>query len=290
MQKPMPLAKKIAALLIAAVLIISPFAAYAVENAAESSADEENAVCVPILMYHEVKPRKPGKDAIQPWELENDLKWLAENGYTTVVMADLIAYVNEGAPLPEKPVVLSFDDGYYNNYVYVLPLLQRYHAKIVLSLLGKNTDDFSEYPSENIDYAHMTWDQLAEMRDSGCVELQNHSYNLHALTDARVGCRQSAGESDEAYRQLLTEDLVRLQTEFDEHLGCWPDTFAYPYGKYSDNTDLILRQLGFCATLTCDYGVNRITHDPECLYRLKRVCRSHGKTAGSLIQAVMKTK
>ena len=66
---------------------------------------------------------------------------------TSEFMADLIAYVRDGTPLPEKPIILSFDDGYYNNYVYVLPLLQQYSARIVLSLLGRNTDDFTEWPS-----------------------------------------------------------------------------------------------------------------------------------------------
>ena len=201
MRKPMPLVEKILAVLIALVMIVSPFAAHAVESAAQE--EQDAPVCVPILMYHEVKLNKSGKDAIQPWELENDLKWLEQNGYTTVTMADLFAYVDDGTPLPEKPVVLSFDDGYYNNYVYALPLLRQYGAKIVLSVLGKNTDDFSEYPSENIDYAHMTWEQLAELRDSGLVEIQNHTYDLHAHTKQRIGCTQSAGESDAAYETLL---------------------------------------------------------------------------------------
>lgn len=286
MQKPMPLIEKILAVVIALVLIVSPFAVHAVESAAQA---EEPPACVPILMYHEVKPKKSGKDAIQPWELENDLNWLRENGYTTVTMADLIAYVDEGAPLPEKPVVLSFDDGYYNNYVYALPLLRQYDAKIVLSVLGKNTDDFSEYPSESIDYAHMTWDQLAEMRDSGLVELQNHTYDLHAHTKQRIGCTQSGGESDAAYETLLTEDLTQLQEEMQTHLDITPDTFAYPYGKYGDNTDTVLKKLGFRATLTCDYGVNLITRDPECLYRLKRVARPHGQTIEQVLDGAYKT-
>ena len=96
----------------------------------------DEAMALPFICGHEVKPDKSGKDAIQPWELESDLRWLAENGYTTVVMADVIAYVRDGTPLPEKPIVLSFDDGYYNNYVYVLPLLRQYAARIVFSLLG----------------------------------------------------------------------------------------------------------------------------------------------------------
>ena len=128
---------------------------------------------------------------------------------TSEFMADLIAYVRDGTPLPEKPIILSFDDGYYNNYVYVLPLLQQYSARIVLSLLGRNTDDFTEWPSESIDYAHVTWDQLNEMLDTGLVEVQNHSYNLHAYTSERHGCIQNPGESDAAYTQLLRADLQR---------------------------------------------------------------------------------
>lgn len=284
MRRPMPLWEKILSVALAAALVAAPFAVCAAGETAE-----ETPVCVPILMYHEVKPAKSGKDAIQPWELEQDLKWLAENDYTTVTMAELIAYVDDGASLPDKPVVLSFDDGYYNNYVYVFPLLQKYNARIVLSVLGKNTDDFSEYPSENIDYAHMTWEQLALLNDSGLVELQNHTWNLHANTAERLGCRQRAGESDADYAALLTEDVQRLQDGLQEHLGVTPTTFAYPYGKYSETTDPVLRQLGFRATLTCDYGVNQITRDPESLYRLKRICRSHGQSAQKLLAAAYKT-
>ena len=207
---------------------------------------------------------------------------------TSEFMADLIAYVRDGTPLPEKPIILSFDDGYYNNYVYVLPLLQQYSARIVLSLLGRNTDDFTEWPSESIDYAHVTWDQLNEMLDTGLVEVQNHSYNLHAYTSERHGCMQNRGESDAAYAELLRADLQRLQDELAEHTGRTPDTFAYPYGKYGDLTDTVLCDMGFQATLTCDWGVNHITRDPDCLYRLGRICRSHNQSLQSVLRRALK--
>ena len=165
MRQALPIPQRVMAVVLSVLFVFCPFAAYA----AGESAPAADPVLLPIIMYHEVKPNKSGKDAIQPWEFEADLKWLADNGYTTIVMADLIAYVRDGTPLPEKPIILSFDDGYYNNYVYVLPLLQQYSARIVLSLLGRNTDDFTEWPSESIDYAHVTWDQLNEMLDTGLV-------------------------------------------------------------------------------------------------------------------------
>ena len=187
MRQALPVPQRVMAVVLSVLFVFCPFAAYAAGET-DAAADP---VLLPIIMYHEVKPNKSGKDAIQPWEFEADLKWLADNGYTTIVMADLIAYVRDGTPLPEKPIILSFDDGYYNNYVYVLPLLQQYSARIVLSLLGRNTDDFTEWPSKSIDYAHVTWDQLNEMLDTGLVEVQNHSYNLHAYTSERHGCMQN---------------------------------------------------------------------------------------------------
>jgi len=212
-RQALPIPQRVMAVVLSVLFVFCPFAAYAAGES-DTAADP---VLLPIIMYHEVKPNKSGKDAIQPWEFEADLKWLADNGYTTIVMADLIAYVRDGTPLPEKPIILSFDDGYYNNYVYVLPLLQQYSARIVLSLLGRNTDDFTEWPSESIDYAHVTWDQLNEMLDTGLVEVQNHSYNLHAYTSERHGCIQNPGESDAAYTQLLRADLQRLQDEIADH-------------------------------------------------------------------------
>ena len=113
MRQALPIPQRVMAVVLSVLFVFCPFAAYAAGES-DTAADP---VLLPIIMYHEVKPNKSGKDAIQPWEFEADLKWLADNGYTTIVMADLIAYVRDGTPLPEKPIILSFDDGYYNNYV-----------------------------------------------------------------------------------------------------------------------------------------------------------------------------
>ena len=253
-----------------------------------SDAGEDPRVYLPVIMYHEVKPLHSGKDAILPGEFEQDLIWLEENGYETVTMAQVEAFCDEGTPLPEKPIVLSFDDGYLNNYLYVLPLLQKYDASIVLSVIGCNADDFTEYPSESEDYAHMTWQQMEEMLRSGCVEMQNHTYDLHG-TKKRIGCGRLKGESDGQYEQILSEDVMHLQREMWEHLGVVPTTLAYPYGVYDDLSEAVLRELGFKATLTCVYGVNVLTGDPEELFLMKRICREHGTSMEKLMERAMKT-
>ena len=247
----------------------------------------EESVELPILMYHQVKYTDLGKDAIAPWELEADLQYLSAEGYTTVTVEDLLNYVDSGQPLPEKSIMLTFDDGYWNNYLYVLPLLKKYDAKIVLSLIGKDADDFTQYHSTNVNHAKMTWDQIAEMKESGLAELQNHTYDLHGNTKARIGCTQGSGESDDAYVQTLTEDVQRLQEDIRRRTDITPTAFAYPYGKSSPLTDAILAELGFRATLSCDYGVNKITRDPDSLWQLKRICRSHGHSAQELLEEIM---
>lgn len=246
---------------------------------------DSSPLCLPILMYHEVKPYKARKDSILPSEFESDLIWLAENGYTAVTVEDLLSYVRWGVSLPEKPIVLSFDDGYLNNYVYVFPLLKKYHTRIVFSVIGKNTDDFSRIPSDNPDYSHVTWDQLREMVDSGLVEVQNHTYDLHGKT----GCKKLWGESDAEYERTVTEDLQKLQYLVAFVTGRPPTAFAYPLGAYSDQLNGILKKIGFQVTLTCDYGVNVLTGNPDDLFCLKRVCRPHGKGAGKVLGEAYKT-
>ena len=244
----------------------------------------DSPIYLPVIMYHEVKPWKPGKDAVLPEEFENDLKYLADNGYTAVTVAELIDYVYLGEPLPNKPVMLTFDDGYYNNYVHAFPLLKKYGVKMVLSVICRNADEFSQYPGESIDYAHATWEQINEMIDSGFVEIQNHSYDMHRYTSSQHGCLQKKGEGGRDYELRFTGDVAEAQEDIWRMTRCLPMAFAYPYGKYDASTESMLEEMGFLATFTCDFGINKITRDPGCLFSLKRAGRSHGADMGTLLE------
>lgn len=258
-------------------------------NAVNKTIIDDGSVCVPILMYHEVKPLKSGKDAITPAEFESDLKYLKNSEYTPITMTELINFVYSKKTLPEKPIIISFDDGYYNNYVYAFPLIKKYNMKIVLSVIGKSVDDYTCDPGKNIDFAHATWAQLNEMLDSGLVEIQNHTYNMHTNTKARFGCAKTKGESKNHYEQALRADLQKMQDEAKLFTGRVPNTFTYPYGEISEESLPIIKSLGFKASLSCDYGVNLINHDPESLYGLNRICRVHGTGAKKSIEGGMKT-
>ncbi len=241
---------------------------------------------LPIIMYHQVKDKGGGKDSITAYELESDLKYLKMNHYNTITMEELLGYVYDNKILPENPIILTFDDGYLSTYKYVFPLLKKYNMKIVLSIIGKSADDFSEVKDENIEYSHMTWDQLNEMLESGLVEVQNHTYNMHTVKNGRKGCNQKPGESLHDYQSALTDDLTKLQNKIIENTGESCSTFTYPYGVYNENTIAIIKQLGFKAALSCRYGINVISKDMD-LYKLRRICRSHGEPVQKLIKEIM---
>ncbi len=242
---------------------------------------------LPILMYHGIcdKGEKSSKFVISKEMLKEDLKYLEENGYKAVTVADAIAYVKGEGELPEKPVMLTFDDGYYNNYCYAFPLLKEFNQKAVISLIGKYTDLFTEEPDENPAYAHINWEQVQEMMDSGLVEFQNHSYNLHENKKERNGAKKRWGESDEAYRKVLQEDLGLLQQEMKEHTGYTPTAFAYPFGGISLVSVDMLKDMGFLATLSCEEKTNIIRQgDMESLVMLNRFLRSDKADAKSILE------
>ena len=109
-------------------------------------------VSLPILMYHSMLPASVlrGTYIVSPALFEQDLQYLKKEGYTTVVMQDLINYVNGRGSLPTKPIMLTFDDGYYNNYQYAFPLLKKYNMKMVFSPIGSCTEAYSQTDSDHI--------------------------------------------------------------------------------------------------------------------------------------------
>lgn len=235
---------------------------------------EDDGVRVPIIMYHSIlkSAKVQTKYIVTPAQLEQDMLWLKNNGYTTVFIEDLINYVYDGVDLPPKPVVLTFDDGYYNNLTYLYPLLKKHGMKATVSIVGKYSEEFSQTLDLNPSYAHLTWDNLKQMDESGLVEVLNHSYNMHS--DAvRKGCKIMKGENVAEYKKVFSDDVMMTQELLSKNCGITPMTFTYPYGYICSESEEVLRSLGFKASLSCYEMVNILTRDPQCLYSLKRFNR-----------------
>lgn len=238
-------------------------------------ATSEDYIDVPIIMYHSIlkDPSRSNKYTVTPAVLEEDLKYIKDKGYTTVTIADLISYVYDDSPLPEKPIVLTFDDGHYNNYGYLFPLLEKYNMKAVISIVGSYTDKFTETDEANLNYSYLRWKDIKELMDTGRIEFQNHTYNLHSNTGKRIGTKKIKGETDEHYKSILKDDILKLQQEFEENTNYTPKCFTYPFGGISNASLDIIKELGFKASLSCEQGINKLTKNPNSLYLLKRYNR-----------------
>lgn len=243
----------------------------------------ESQIKLPVIMYHSfLKDTKlQGQFVIDSQKLEDDLKMLQKKGYTTVTVKDLTDYVYNDKSLPQKPIMLTFDDGYYNNYYYAYPLLQKYKCKAVISPIAYYSEFYSNDNKLSVSYSHCTWAQLKEMIDSGYVEIQNHSYNMHTQS-GRVGIKQKQGESDETYKKLITEDISTAQKYFKEKLNYTPIAFVYPFGAISDNSEDIIKALSFKCSFTCQEKVNTISKDKNSLYSLGRYIRTNKMTSEEL--------
>lgn len=257
---------------------------WAQRRAAAASAD---GVPVPILMYHSIlkDPKLQGQYIVSPNVLEQDMLYLKEHGYTTVFVSELADSVLSGKPLPEKPVVLSFDDGYLNNLTYVLPLLEQYDMKAVISVVGSYSQTFSDSDDHSPSYSHLTWDDISQLAASGHVEIGNHTYDMHRQSP-RKGAKRLQGESGDHYRQALLEDVGRLQQVLSENCGLTPTTFAYPYGYISDEAEPVLAEMGFTAALTCYEHVSVIGSDPQALMSLGRFNRPAGISTEQFMKKV----
>ncbi len=242
---------------------------------------------LPVIMYHAIlrDPARAGEYVLSPEVLARDLDYLIEHGYETVTVADLIAYTAGEGELPEKPVMLTFDDGHFNNYIYAAPLLEERGMRAVLSVIGAETEKFTESGQENAYWSYLNTDRLYELHTRGVFEIANHSYGLHSLSPRR-GCLKFARESEKDYFDMLVTDTERTQRLLIGAGVPAPRCYTYPFGAYSTESEEILRELGFFCTLSCTEGMNVITRDPDCLYLMKRWNRPSGVSSGRFFEQV----
>jgi peptidoglycan/xylan/chitin deacetylase (PgdA/CDA1 family) len=249
-----------------------------------ASESAEEGVRVPIIMYHSIHNSAADMWTLPIADFEADLKYLTDNGYQTVTISDLAAYAFEGGVLPEKPIVLTFDDGYYNNYTQVLPLMEKYDMSMVLSVIGEHVDTWSAEPGTDEKDGHCTWEHLRAMVATGRVELSNHTQALHSSAHGRHGCVRMAGEDLAAYNRLFAADIEQLQQKIQETCGVRPICFAYPFGNSSAEAAAVLKERGFLATLSCYEGMNVIRRgDPEGLYDLHRCNRTNSDAVWEIL-------
>lgn len=199
---------------------------------------EEDAL--PILMYHHlVADGEECNDmTVTVGRMEKDLQWLSENGYHTVLPRELAT----GEPLPEKAVLLTFDDGYRSNYELLFPLLEKYQMKAVISIITYMQD----VSASNF----ISWDMCREMTESGLVEIGSHSHYLHNLgelngnfvPDGINGIQRDPEETDEAFQVRVLDDIQKSYDLITQEVG-EVTFFAYPFGVTEPDAEDLINEL-----------------------------------------------
>jgi len=170
---------------------------------------------LPILMYHKISDKSTDKYTINTSKFERHLNFILSRNYTPITFTQLLQYQVHNIKLPEKPVIISFDDAYENNYLYLYPLLKKYRLKatifIPVGAIGK-TNDWDEGNE-----AIMTFEQLKKI-DPNYVE-----FGLHAFSHKNL--KNLSNEE-------LQQDMQNCISTLSSHSIVFCPVLAYPYGGY----------------------------------------------------------
>ncbi len=227
-----------------------------------------------VLCYHDVVAALPPDaepETIDTATLAAHLNWLQTEGYVAIDLDRLLRAYTEGARLPERAVLLTFDDGYQSAYTQVFPLLRAFGTPAVIALVGQWMETGAgqsvrygerDLPRERF----LSWDQARQMQASGLVEFASHSWDLHrGIAGDAAGSMQPAAtthmaqaggryEDDGQWSARVRADLERNNAILSVRLGRHPRAIAWPYGRYNTELEAIAQSLGLPVGLTLDSG------------------------------------
>ena len=212
-------------------------------NSTIQSSASVASVRVPIFIYHSVYPDFGGETRVQkgfsvtPEIFEKQLAYLANNGYTAISLDDLERYIKLGTTTVARPVMLTFDDGWKNEYTYAFPLLKKYNMTatffIYTNPIGK-------------DKRFMTWEDVQEM-DAAGMSIQGHSLSHPYLTKMPI---------DQERREV-----VESKKKLEEKLGKKVTHFASPFGQTDERLVSLLKEAGYSTGRTTVWGATHSERD-----------------------------
>lgn len=191
---------------------------------------DPNPTNIPVLMYHSIA-YEAGNDLRVPKEkLREQMQIIKDNGFTPITLDELYSHFNDSAALPQKPIVITFDDGYKDNYENALPVLKEFGFKATVFVITCQTDDSTDF---------MTSAQLKEMNANG-IDIECHTVTHPHLKEL-------------SYDKQLTE-LKASKEKLEKMLNKKIDYIAYPYGSYNNDTVKLTKSLGYKMAFTTNEG------------------------------------
>jgi poly-beta-1,6-N-acetyl-D-glucosamine N-deacetylase len=211
---------------------------------------------VPVIMYHDVKKKKDVSYDVPPKKFRAQMESIREAGFTPISMDQLHAHLTENKPLPSKPILLTFDDGYLGNYEEAYPILKEFKYPAVFFIVPS-------YVGVKTSKDHVTWEQLKEVVKDGLVTVEAHTMthpvDLSKLEEAK-----------------LRREVFESKAVLEKKLGIAVNYFAYPTGNRDERVVALTKEAGYRMAFTMDEGYAGESSD---ILQLNRFGQSNLKLA-----------
>ncbi|ENW04397.1 poly-beta-1,6-N-acetyl-D-glucosamine N-deacetylase PgaB [Acinetobacter beijerinckii] len=278
--------------------------AVATSMATFAASPKIDASTLTVIGYHEIIDRKDAlipSYAVTAQQFSEHIDWLKKNGYHFINVDQLLKAHQGKYKLPNKPVLLTVDDGYQSFYQNAYPIIRAKKIPVVLAVVGSWLE-----PTENqkVDFGGeeiarnkiLSWNELKEMQSSGLVEIASHSYHLHQGVNANPqGNSEPAAitriydpktktyESDTDYQTRIYQDLKHNNDLLKAHGLRSPRVMVWPYGRYNMQLVQASKQLGMPITITLDDGAD---HAKQSLQNMSRILIQGNMSTNALAQEI----
>lgn len=224
----------------------------------------DNTINIPILCYHNFNPTIPGSMNLTPQRLEEQLKWLKNNGFTVIPLKEAVAYLQGTiASVPPKAVVITDDDGWQSVYTYMFPLVRKYNIPVTLFI----------YPQTISQGKHaMTWDELNELQRTGLFDIQGHTYSHPNFKQEKKRLSPSA------YEKFVEVELVNSKKILEDKLNKKITLLAWPFGIYDSYLEQAAAKAGYAMAFSIDARTANKNYKPMAQPRFLIVAGQSMKT------------
>lgn len=243
---------------------------------------EAGEIKLPVLIYHHFSENENNDSSLVVGRenFRRQMKYIKDNGYHTISFRELVDFVEKGVELPEKPVLITIDDGYESNYTIAYPVLKEYGLKATIFMIG-HALGAKTYKNTNAGVpAYLTLEQGKEMIASGLISIQSHSMDMHQIAEyeaylrnqkVRTSATIKDFDTEEEYIKHFHQDTEQSKKQITEDFGEEWLAYSYPLGHHDDLTERLLTENDIKVTLIVERGMNIIKKDsPESLRKLKR--------------------
>jgi len=241
------------------------------------------ANAVPVLMYHHVSPN-PGLVTVSPQNFELQMQMLVNKGYSTLTADQFAGFLQGLSDVPARSVLITFDDGYLDNYVYAFPIMQRLGLHGVIFVVTRWMGEGAPRPragetdgaalpdcpdhkrcneaiaSGKADDVMLRWSEIERMQASGCIETHSHSHS-HVRWDKLFADKHER-------LAALEEDLRRSREALHGRRGGSNAHLCWPWGYFEPEYQAIASKLGFTTQYGVSKGLNRVGDDPMHIHRM----------------------